>query len=79
MERTEWMSEIRARGTLYGLDTRSGDVTVVDEYPDRFAVVENLSRPHRPHVVELWMDWDSISFDWPVYGEINTGRHAQDF
>lgn len=67
-ERTEWMDEIRARDTLYGPLTRSGQVEVVEPPPETVWAVENGVRPELFHVVEPWMDWDAIEWNWPVPG-----------
>lgn len=57
--------EERARDALYGPETRSGHVEVVQTPPDVVWAVENVVRPCLFHVVEPWTDWDAITWDWP--------------
>jgi hypothetical protein len=66
VERSEWMDEIRARDTLYGPLTRSGQVEVVQTPPETVWACDNVVRPELFHVVEPWMNWDSISWERPV-------------
>lgn len=56
--------EERAREALYGPQTRSGDVDVV-EAP--------LTTP------EAWIDWDAIRWDWPIRTEIRMDRSGCDY
>jgi hypothetical protein len=60
MERTEAMSEMRARDTLYGPQTRSGQVNLTPLQPDEFGRPAGLS--------DEWIPWDSISWDDPRPG-----------
>jgi hypothetical protein len=68
MERTEAMSEMRARDTLYGPHTRSGQVEVVEPPIETVIAVAAPMRFGGFRVVDVWADWDSISWDDPRPG-----------
>jgi hypothetical protein len=57
------VTEESAYEALYGPLTRSGTVETYGSLD----------------VVEEWCDWDSITWDWPRYGEIRMDRAGCDF
>lgn len=63
---------VEAQEALYGAHMRSGQVSLT---PNSLYLLTDKRYPRIP----AWIGWDTIQWDWPLYGEINLNRHAQDF